>query len=95
VSGKFRTQLARLPEIANGILPRSGEDLMKLFTDVLDALYQDTLNLLSSFEVQFDHPPCRIPANNSQTSWFRSGSIDKKRSTSSPSAQISLKGSPR
>ena len=36
---------------------RSGEDLMKLFTDVLDALYQDTLNLLSSFEVQFDHPP--------------------------------------
>ena len=36
---------------------RSAEDLMKLFTDVLDALYQDTMNLLSSFEVHFDHPP--------------------------------------
>ena len=35
----------------------SAEELMKLFTDVLDALYQDTMNLLSSFEVHFDHPP--------------------------------------
>ena len=35
----------------------SAEELMKLFTDVLDALYQDTMNLLSSFEVHFDSPP--------------------------------------
>jgi hypothetical protein len=33
------------------------EELMKIFTDVLDSIYQDTLNLLASFEVHFNNPP--------------------------------------
>jgi len=38
------------------------KDLMKIFTGILDALYQETMSLLSSFEVHYDKPPVRPDA---------------------------------
>jgi energy-coupling factor transporter ATP-binding protein EcfA2 len=35
---------------------------MKIFTGILDALYQETMSLLSSFEVHYDKPPGRPDA---------------------------------
>lgn len=35
----------------------TAEDLMNIFKGILDALYQETMNLLSSFEVHYDKPP--------------------------------------
>lgn len=35
----------------------SAQDLMKLFRDLLDVLYEETMSLLRSFEVDFDKPP--------------------------------------
>lgn len=36
---------------------RSREDLMKLFRELLDVIYEETISLLRSFEVNFDVPP--------------------------------------
>lgn len=38
-------------------LGHSGDDLMMLFLEMLDNLYEETLSVMKSCEIDFDHPP--------------------------------------